>query len=88
MNSKTLQNKTVQFGTKKNKCWLTCSFNVDNINNLMQNEKITVLVNKKNELMKNPEIKPESIDTAYRGAVGCRKQAFLQGWCRKSVPTL
>ena len=42
---------------QKNKCWLTCSFNVDNINNLMQNEKITVLVNKKNELMKNPEIK-------------------------------
>ena len=30
----------------------------------------------------------ESIDTAYRGAVGCRKQAFLQGCCRKSVPTL
>jgi hypothetical protein len=42
---------------QNNKCWVTCAFNVDNINNLMRNEKITVLVNKKNELMKNPEIK-------------------------------
>ena len=24
-----------------NKCWVTCSFNVDNINTLMQNQKIT-----------------------------------------------
>jgi hypothetical protein len=39
------------------RCWMTCKFNVDNINKLMSNENINNLVNKKNELMKNPEIK-------------------------------
>ncbi len=36
---------------------MTCTFNVENINKLMNNENITQLVYKKNELMKNPEIK-------------------------------
>jgi len=42
---------------QKNKVWMTCEFNVDNINNLMNNQKIDTLVHKKNELLKNPEIK-------------------------------
>ena len=41
----------------KNKIWTTCNFNVDNINKLMNNKNIDTLVNKKNELLKNPEIK-------------------------------
>ena len=42
---------------KENKCWMTCNFNVDNINKIMSNQNINKLVSKKNELMKNPEIK-------------------------------
>ena len=42
---------------KEKKCWMTCHFNVYNINKIMSNQNINKLVSKKNELMKNPEIK-------------------------------
>ena len=47
---------TTIWNTKK-KIWMTCEFNVDNINKLMNNKNIDTLVHKKNELLKNPEIK-------------------------------
>ncbi len=37
--------------------WMTCQFNVNTINELINNKNINLLVNKKNELLKNPEIK-------------------------------
>lgn len=42
---------------KKERIWATCNFNVDNINKLMNNKNINTLVNKKTELLKDPEIK-------------------------------
>ena len=42
---------------REKKCWMTCKFNVDFIKELMSNQNINTLVNKKKELIKNPEIK-------------------------------
>lgn len=42
---------------KNDKCWKTNNFNLDNINNIINDPKINKLIIKKNELMKNPQVK-------------------------------
>jgi hypothetical protein len=39
---------------KKTKCWSTCKFNQENLNNILSNKKLEKLNLKRNELLNNP----------------------------------